>query len=203
MEKEENIPNFIGYAVVIITAHYLGCEVEMLETAKEVWNTKRMPDAPMLGYYQKAAFAAVESIKEKGLAEEANHLGVVFYHTGEFPEACEIAQYRDYLSMYVLRNTLGDCTAGGVSSGGNNFYVFASYLSFSQVVNHCIKNHIDLCQSLKLVYRKNQDYIHAEPVIARSKHYMVGGNYIYTSDSRFERLTGIRYPIPVHDRREG
>ena len=29
---------------------------------------------------------------------------------------------------------------------------------------------------------------------------MFGGNYLKTSDSRFKDLTGISYPVPVHDR---
>ena len=31
---------------------------------------------------------------------------------------------------------------------------------------------------------------------------MFGGNYLKTSDSRFKDLTGISYPVPVHDRTE-
>ena len=36
-QQEERIPNFIGNAVIILTAAHLGCEVEMLATAQEVW----------------------------------------------------------------------------------------------------------------------------------------------------------------------
>lgn len=35
-QQEERIPNFIGNAVIILTAAHLGCEVEMLATAQEV-----------------------------------------------------------------------------------------------------------------------------------------------------------------------
>ena len=40
--------------------------------------------------------------------------------------------------------------------------------------------------------------IHAVPLELRNagKHTMFGGNFIYTSDSRFPQ----RFPIPVHDR---
>ena len=44
-QQEERIPNFIGNAVIILTAAHLGCEVEMLATAQEVWRTKRLPEA--------------------------------------------------------------------------------------------------------------------------------------------------------------
>lgn len=43
-EQEERVPNFIGYAVIILTAHHLDCEVEMLATAQEVWRTKVCPN---------------------------------------------------------------------------------------------------------------------------------------------------------------
>ena len=44
-QQEERVPNFIGNAVIILTASHLGCEVEMLATAQEVWRTKRLPEA--------------------------------------------------------------------------------------------------------------------------------------------------------------
>ena len=55
--------------------------------------------------------------------------------------------------------------------------------------------------ALKLVRRTiyGKPYVHAEPldpVPAGHVGYMFGGNFIYTSDSRFPN----RYPIPVHDR---
>lgn len=200
--QQENIPNYIAYALILITAAHLGCKVEMLDTAKEVWRTKTMPDASLLGLYQQAAAKAIEAIEEKRLAEKADRLAIVYYTTGEFPDECPVKQNKDYLSMYVLYNSLGDCTAGGISSQGHDFQVFAPHLSFAQVVNHCIEEGINLLQALKLVCRENPDHIHAEPVIMRGKHYMAGGNFIYTSDSRFKELTGIRYPVSIHDRTE-
>lgn len=55
--------------------------------------------------------------------------------------------------------------------------------------------------ALKLVRRtiSGKPYLHAEPldpVPAGHVGYMFGGNFIFTSDSRFPS----RYPIPVHDR---
>ena len=70
-QQEERIPNFIGNAVIILTAAHLGCEVEMLAIAQEVWRTKRLPEAVLLGMYEKA--------------EQADRLGEIFYRTGEFP----------------------------------------------------------------------------------------------------------------------
>ena len=49
-QQEERVPNFIGNAVIILTASHLGCEVEMVATAQEVWRTKRLPEAVLLGH---------------------------------------------------------------------------------------------------------------------------------------------------------
>ena len=84
-QQEERIPNFIGNAVIILTAAHLGCEVEMLTTAQEVWRTKRLPEAVLLGMYEKTARKAVSAVRKKGLAEQADRLGEIFYRTGEFP----------------------------------------------------------------------------------------------------------------------
>ena len=48
-QQEERVPNFIGNAVIILTASHLGCEVEMLATAQEVWRTKRQPEQGQKG----------------------------------------------------------------------------------------------------------------------------------------------------------
>lgn len=119
MQNEEKTANYIGEAVILLTADHLGIETEMLDTAKEVWRTKRLPDAPLLGYYASAARKVCEAVLAKGLGERADRLGQVFYMTGEFPESCQIVRYRDYLTTYVLRDALGDCTNGGVSSRSN------------------------------------------------------------------------------------
>lgn len=43
MQNEEKTANYIGEAVILLTADHLGIETEMLDTAKEVWRTKRLP----------------------------------------------------------------------------------------------------------------------------------------------------------------
>lgn len=84
-QQEERVPNFIGNAVNILTASHLGCRVEMLATAQEVWRTKRLPEAVLLGMYEKAARDAVSAVRKRGLVEQADHLEEIFYRTGEFP----------------------------------------------------------------------------------------------------------------------
>ena len=97
MQNEEKTANYIGEAVILLTADHLGIETEMLDTAKEVWRTKRLPDASLLGYYASAARKACEAVLAKGLGERADRLGQVFYMTGEFPEPCQIVHVRRQL----------------------------------------------------------------------------------------------------------
>lgn len=197
MHNDEKIANYIGEAVILFTADHLGIGVEMLDIAKEVWHTKRLPDTPLLGHYASAARKACEAVLAKGLGPQADRLGQVFYMTGEFPEPYEIVRYKDYLTTYVLRDVLGDCTNGGVSSRSDSLELFA------QVADYCLENGIDVNKAVKLVYQANYNYVHAEPIVDKGKWYMFGGNYLKTSDSRFKDLTGVRYPVPVHDRTEG
>ena len=65
--QEEKIAKYIGEAVILITADHLGIEVEMLDIAKQVWHTKRLPDAPLLGHYASAARKAQEAVLAQGL----------------------------------------------------------------------------------------------------------------------------------------
>lgn len=48
-------------------------------------------------------------------------------------------------------------------------------------------------------------YVHAEPlnpVKSGNDGYMAGGNILYSCDSRWKRITGVSYPIQIHDRQE-
>lgn len=49
---------------------------------------------------------------------------------------------------------------------------------------------------------KQIEYYHVEPLFPAEKRpwFMMGGNFIHTSDSRFAAIN--RYPLPVHDRQE-
>ena len=39
--QKTKIANYIGEAVIILTADHLGIEVEMLDTAKQVWQDRK------------------------------------------------------------------------------------------------------------------------------------------------------------------
>lgn len=80
------IPAYIAYAVIILTAEHIGCEVEMSATAREVWETKGLPAPPLLALYEKAAQDAKAVVVKQGLAKTADRLAEEFYRTGRFPD---------------------------------------------------------------------------------------------------------------------
>jgi len=72
------IPAYIAYAVIILTAEHLGCEVEM--------SAKGLPAPPLLALYEKAAQDAKAVVVKQGLAKTADRLAEEFYRTGRFPD---------------------------------------------------------------------------------------------------------------------
>lgn len=97
------------------------------------------------------------------------------------------------LTVYTLRSDLGDCTNGGISAKHNKFTITGNNIPE-------VFEPTEDAPELRLVYRPNLDYYHAEPAEDLNPHcvgWMAGGNFIYTSDSRF-----FGYPIPIHDRQE-
>ena len=95
----------------------------------------------------------------------------------------------------VFRSSLGDCSNGGLSSKTNEVYV------------PCPTGFLEIPESdyrlVRLVTRVIGfgSFTHAEPVkeVPRGHvGYMMGGTFIYSSDSRFPS----KYPIPLHDRTE-
>ena len=99
------------------------------------------------------------------------------------------------LSVSVYSNNeIGECTNGGISSKNKSLiFVDASGPSEGTEEN-----------SVKLVRRNlsRGEYLHVEPIIKPDGMVgpMFGGNFIYTSDSRFREISV--YPIPIHDRFE-
>lgn len=89
----------------------------------------------------------------------------------------------------TLRSARVDCTNGGVSARFNEFVLTG------ENVAEVFEPKSD-APELKLVYRANLDYYHAEPVNGKRPHsvgWMFGGNYIVSSDSRFKSLTVTQY----------
>ena len=102
------------------------------------------------------------------------------------------------LPVNVLRSEY-DCTVGGLTSRVNRCWLI------TDDPNHLeIKDETDLLQLKKQVIGGSL-YLRAVPVqapqdAAQRRGPMMGGNFIWSSDSRFREIN--EYPIPVHDRWE-
>ncbi|MDD5603923.1 MAG: hypothetical protein PHG48_07630 [Eubacteriales bacterium] len=103
------------------------------------------------------------------------------------------------LMVYVYRAGIGDATNGGVSSRVDRLLLAGEGIEGPFEVDDD-EHHLEL-------RKKNvggEEYMYAVPVDGRDTAGMVGpmfgGNFVYSSDSRFRRVC--KYPIPVHDRWE-
>jgi len=110
------------------------------------------------------------------------------------------------LMAYIYRNDLGDCTSGGFSSKAEKVCITNASGPFEPSED---------CPAVILESGYNgpttNNTVRAVSVDdhERGGWLMFGGNFIYTSDSRFgeltESLTGQKHsaPVAIHDRREG
>lgn len=102
-------------------------------------------------------------------------------------------------SIYRSHQRFGDSTNGGASSK------VEQVLLVGPDIDEIFEERPD-CPAFRIVRRpglgkKRTEYIHAEPIDGKSPGkvgWMFGGNFIYSSDSRFPS----DYPIPIHDRQE-
>lgn len=101
------------------------------------------------------------------------------------------------LTAEVYRNPLGDCTNDGISSCQRELYVLAAQKGPFEPED------IRQCVYIERREVMGKEYIDCKPAYCRKRWYMMGGNFLYTSDSRFKEITGISYPIAIHDRYEG
>ena len=93
---------------------------------------------------------------------------------------------------------IGDCTNGGISSKVNHAVLTGDGIP------EIFEPREDMPE-FKLVKRNiyGRIYIHCEPIKPVNPHnigYMAGGNFAYSSDSRFHNICD--YPISIHDRQE-
>ena len=107
-----------------------------------------------------------------------------------------------YLSVYIYRND-SDCTNGGVSANKNRLSFAGPGVEGPFEIE---KNEIYLGLVIRNLF--GETYLHVDPMINGKKYKpfndsvgpMFGGNFIYSSDSRFRFVSN--YPIPIHDRFE-
>lgn len=101
------------------------------------------------------------------------------------------------MTVSVLRNTLGDCTNGGVSSIYDRFDVHYDYGTREDLVLDGI-NDQDLVLIEDMCMGQPRKFLLPAYLLHTSKRVMFGGNFAYTSDSRFPSDA----PIKIHDRVE-
>ncbi|MFA5379522.1 MAG: hypothetical protein WC455_27440 [Dehalococcoidia bacterium] len=105
--------------------------------------------------------------------------------------------------MYVdvYRSPGGDSTLGGATSTKNKVLLVSGENTDIEEGIHVDEIFRAMPGDVVLELRrmKSTNTMHAVPVVHTERWYMFGGNFVYTSDSRFPS----KYPIPVHDRYEG
>lgn len=108
--------------------------------------------------------------------------------------------------VFPLVCVLGDCTNGGVTSNSRSLTLFSADTTDEEVKAYFKNDPEKYSKAILVMKNENPIYsVRAELVFKRPSSegtYMAGGNFVYTSDSRYKEVTGIPYPISVHDRFE-
>jgi len=95
--------------------------------------------------------------------------------------------------VYVYRNSLGDCTNNGLTSKVDGVMLhYGTDVNIDEIPD----NELVLIQ--RTLWGKQANYAVPVGVYKSGHHQMAGGNFVYTSDSRFPESA----PISVHDRVE-
>lgn len=105
------------------------------------------------------------------------------------------------LPVYIYKHKGETCSNGGISERYNEILLLCEDGFINVDMDNPPEN---LC---KVVKRNlwGKDYVHIEPVKEVGKDragYMYGGCIVSTSDSRLRKVTGVDYPIDLHDRTE-
>ena len=101
------------------------------------------------------------------------------------------------LCTKIFRSEFGDCTNGGISGEAKKLYILGCKTSpiFPTDLRQCV-----MIEERDIM---GEHYVNTRPIVHPKRWYMAGGNFLYTSDSRYKEITGISYPIAIHDRYEG
>lgn len=107
----------------------------------------------------------------------------------------EMYNIQNGLHAYVLKNQeLGDCTNHGISEEASELCIISDKGPFPAT-------DIRRCVTVEKVQTRYGDYVKCKPTYKPNYMYVAGGNFLYTSDCRFKEITGIEYPVPIHDHR--
>lgn len=94
---------------------------------------------------------------------------------------------------FVLRHSLGDCTNNGLTSKEDSIILhYGENLDLDMIPDD------ELVLIERVLWGEQKNYAVPASIAKSGRHSMAGGNWIYTSDSRFPSDA----PISVHDRVE-
>jgi hypothetical protein len=99
-----------------------------------------------------------------------------------------------YLALSIYLFPLGDCTANGISSKAKTLYIEHPEGPHSEFT--VPKENIVVLRTSGSGYKSLVPLEYADG----KRWVMMGGNFAYTSDSRFSSFS--QYPLPIHDRVE-
>lgn len=97
---------------------------------------------------------------------------------------------------YVFRSGLGDCTNNGISASHDRLFILSKD-------GYSVPSDIRELVQIERQYIRSAEYVSVKPVYKADRWYMSGGNFLFSCDARFKEVTGIDYPVPIHDRHEG
>ena len=98
---------------------------------------------------------------------------------------------------HIYRDDSVDCTNGGISAERSQLCIVTEdeYPFEPTDLRECVRvEHKDV---------NGKTYVNVKPLCYPNHWYMFGGNFLYCSDLRYQEATGVRYPVPIHDRYEG
>lgn len=105
---------------------------------------------------------------------------------------------------FTFRNSLGDCTNNGLTSRHDSVWLYSDVDMNNPEVREELATINEKTEILVLVKRglflgrQLSDIAVPFSILDSGRHSMAGGNFVYTSDSRFPGDS----PISVHDRVE-
>lgn len=115
----------------------------------------------------------------------------------------------NYLSVNVYKCPMGDCTNNGVSSRHKKIALRCVDGPFSFESDAGVPDNFCYVKKFRpfgdrAIYKiVPADVVDGKIVDRGGKWYMMGGNFAYSSDSRFSEMIGGMYgAVPIHDRVE-
>jgi hypothetical protein len=105
------------------------------------------------------------------------------------------------VSVEIFKWRLGDGTNNGLTANANQVYLIDDLKELETIPATA---EVLIIKNKRSPWNREEVYKYAEPIERPApgcNGWMMGGNFVYTPDSRFREFFNL-YPIPVHDRQE-